>query len=150
MIDRDAILAMIPHQGSMCLLDRVLDWNDERIHCQSEAHLRANLPLRSGGRLRGVHLCEFGAQSMAVHGGLLARASGGRAQPGLLVALRGVRISHGVLPALPGPLDVFGDKLAAGETGWQYAFRVKHAGELLAEGRAAVMPAPCGMNLSLR
>ncbi|MEZ5440251.1 MAG: phosphotransferase [Lysobacterales bacterium] len=146
MIERDDILQLIPHQGGMCLLDRVLSWDEANIHCQSRAHVRADMPLRSNGRLRGVHLCEFGAQSMAVHGGLLARAEGGRALPGLLVALRSVRIACDWIEDLPGPLDVYGDKLSASDAGWQYRFRVEHAGDCLAEGRAAVMPAPCGIN----
>lgn len=150
MIERDDILQLIPHQGGMCLLDRVLSWDEARIHCQSTAHARPDLPLRAEGRLRGVHLCEFGAQSMAVHGGLLARADGGRALPGLLVALRAVRIARDWIEDLPGPLDVFGDKLSASVGGWQYSFRVEHAGECLAEGRATVMPAPCGINGSFR
>jgi predicted hotdog family 3-hydroxylacyl-ACP dehydratase len=147
MIDRDDILQLIPHQGGMCLLDEVLAWDFDRIHCRSRSHQRADNPLRGAGGLRGIHLCEYGAQSMAVHGGLLARAEGGRARPGLLVALRGVRITRAFVHDLPGALDVHGEKLAAGDAGWQYAFRVLHAGELLAEGRAAVMPAPCAAAL---
>lgn len=147
MIGREQILDLIPHQGGMCLLDAVVAWDHRTIHGRSEAHRRADNPLRGAGGLRGIHLCEFGAQSMAVHGGLLARAEGGRALPGLLVALRGVRVLRAFVHDLPGPLDVHGEKLAAGAAGWQYAFRVEHASELLAEGRAAVMPAPCGANL---
>jgi hypothetical protein len=30
--------------------------------------------------------------------------------------------------------------LVDGEGGWQYAFRILHAGSVLAQGRAAVMP----------
>jgi len=145
---RDEILQLIPHQGGMCLLDEVVDWDSERIHCRSRSHQRIDNPLRSDTGLRGIHLCEYGAQSMAVHGGLLARADGGRALPGLLVSLRGVRIARAFVHALEGPLDVHGEKLTSGVAGWQYAFRVEHRGELLAEGRAAVMPAPCGLQMS--
>ena len=54
MIERDDILQLIPHQGGMCLLDRVLSWDEANIHCQSRAHVRADMPLRSNGRLRGA------------------------------------------------------------------------------------------------
>jgi predicted hotdog family 3-hydroxylacyl-ACP dehydratase len=77
---------------------------------------------------------------MAVHGGLRARAGGGSARPGLLVALRGVALHCTRLDDLPGPLDCEATLLVDGDAGWQYAFRIFHQGSLLAEGRAAVMP----------
>jgi len=68
----------------MCLLDTVVGWDDERIHLETDSHRRADKPLRSDGVLRAVHLCEYGAQAMAVHGGLLAQRAGTVAAPGLL------------------------------------------------------------------
>jgi predicted hotdog family 3-hydroxylacyl-ACP dehydratase len=65
----------------MCLLDEVGGWDDEAIHARSASHRAAGNPLRSDGQLRAVHLCEYGAQAMAVHGGLVARAAGTRAEP---------------------------------------------------------------------
>ena len=132
---------LIPHQGAMCLLDDVVDWTESRIHARSDSHRRADNPLRSDGRLRAVHLCEYGAQAMAVHGGLVARASGGVASPGFLVSLRAVELAVTRIDDLPGPLDVHAEKLLGDENGWQYAFRIEHAGALLAQGRAAVLAA---------
>ena len=139
MIDRDAILAMIPHQGAMCLWDAVTDWDDARIRLRSAGHRDPAHPLRSDGRLRAVHLCEYGAQAMAVHGGLVARESGGVAAPGYLVALRAVELFVERVDDLPEALGVHAEKLLGDENGWQYAFRIEHAGMLLATGRAAVM-----------
>lgn len=148
MIDRAGILSMVPHQGSMCLLDAVLDWNDAGLRCRTDSHRHADNPLRGPDGLRAVHLCEYGAQAMAVHGGLLAQAGGGAARPGLLVSLRGVRLHRGHVHDLPGPLEVEAERLMAAEGSWQYGFRVSHQGELLAEGRAAVMLASCGAGLA--
>lgn len=142
MIGRDAILAMIPHQHGMCLLDGVLAWDDDALHAVSRSHRRADNPLRRGGRLDALHLCEYGAQAMAVHGGLLAARAGGRARPGMLVSLRGVELHCEYLDALPGRLDVHATLLQAGEASQQYEFRIEHAGTLLASGRAAVMLQP--------
>jgi predicted hotdog family 3-hydroxylacyl-ACP dehydratase len=139
MTAHDPIASLIPHQGTMCLLDEVLDWNAQRIHCRSDSHRRADNPLRHRGRLHALHLCEYGAQAMAVHGGLRAQADGGRARPGLLVSLRGVQLHRVRADDLDGPLDVFADVLLETDASWQYAFRVEHAGRVLAEGRAAVM-----------
>ena len=131
--------ALIPHQGAMCLLDDVVAWDANAIHARSRSHRNADNPLRSDGRLRAVNLCEYGAQAMAVHGGLLARADGGIAAPGLLVSLRAVELFVERVDDLDGVLDVRAEKLVGSEASWQYAFRIEHDGVVLARGRAAVL-----------
>jgi predicted hotdog family 3-hydroxylacyl-ACP dehydratase len=130
---------LIPHRGAMCLLDEVVAWSADAIHARAVSHRSAENPLRSDGRLRAVHLCEYGAQAMAVHGGLVARAAGGSAAPGFLVSLRGVELALARIDDLPGALDVHAEKLLGDDSGWQYLFRVEHAGFELARGRAAVL-----------
>jgi predicted hotdog family 3-hydroxylacyl-ACP dehydratase len=139
MIDRAGILSLIPHQGRMCLWQRVVEADARRIVVQAFDHRDPAHPLRTGDRLRAVHLCEYGAQAMAVHGGLRARGSGGAAKPGLLVALRGIELHVARIDDLPGPLDCVAEVLIDSDSGWQYAFRIHHGDTLLAEGRAAVM-----------
>ena len=130
---------MIPHRGAMSLLDTVVDWDDARIHMHAVSHTSTNNPLRSDDRLRAVHLCEYGAQAMAVHGGLIAQREGKVAAPGLLVSLRGVRLHVARVDDLRGVLDVYATKLLDSGSSWQYEFRVEHQGRRLAEGRAAVI-----------
>jgi len=142
MIGQDAIAALIPHQGAMCLWDEVVDWNARRISLRARNHRDPAHPLRSRDRLRAVHLCEYGAQAMAVHGGLRAQAGGGAARPGMLVALRGVALHVARIDDLPGAIEGEAEVLLEDEDSQQYAFRIVHAGTLLAEGRAAVMLQP--------
>jgi len=142
LIDRQEILSLIPHQGAMCLWDRVLDWDADSIRLAAGNHRDPAHPLRGRGRLHAVHLCEYGAQAMAVHGGLLAREAGGMAPPGMLVALRGVELRVGRIDDLAGDLEGHAQVLARSEASQQYAFRISHQGMLLAEGRAAVMLGP--------
>ncbi|HET9033282.1 MAG TPA: phosphotransferase [Dokdonella sp.] len=139
MLDRSQWDHLIPHKGTMCLLDTVLGYSAENIHARSDSHRRADNPLRSDGILRAVHLCEYGAQSMAVHGALLARDTGRAAAPGFLVSLREVSFGVSRIDDLDGPLDVHGERLMGTETSWQYAFRIEHAGVEICAGRAAVM-----------
>jgi predicted hotdog family 3-hydroxylacyl-ACP dehydratase len=139
MIDRPGILGLIPHQGAMCLWDEVLAWDARTIHVRAYNHRDPAHPLRNREGLRAIHLCEYGAQAMAVHGGLRARESGGVAKPGLLVALRGVELHVVCIHDLPGALDCLAEVLIDSDSGWQYAFRIHHGETLLAEGRAAVM-----------
>ncbi|MCD0245075.1 phosphotransferase [Xanthomonas melonis] len=136
---RDAIAALIPHQGSMCLWEAVVEWDAQRIVLCSHAHRSDTHPLRCNGRLRALHLCEYGAQAMAVHGGLLGRASGKPVRPGMLVALRGVELQVAYLDDLPDAIDCEAQVLMQAEDSQQYSFRLTHQGQLLAEGRATVM-----------
>lgn len=136
---RAEIEQLIPHAGSMCLLERVLTFDDSGLHAQSDAHRDPAHPLRREGRLSALHLCEYGAQAMAVHGGLLAAREGRVAPPGLLVSLRGVELAREFIDALPGPLDVFAVDVSDSGAGWQCGFRIEHSGEVLATGRAAVL-----------
>lgn len=140
MIDRQRILSLVPHQGAMCLWDAVVDHDDTRLRLHADNHRDPAHPLRSGGLLRALHLCEYGAQAMAVHGGL--RAAGGVAQPGMLVALRGVALHVARIDELPGTLEGEAWVLAESAASQQYAFEIRHRGALLAEGRAAVVLGP--------
>jgi predicted hotdog family 3-hydroxylacyl-ACP dehydratase len=139
MHSREAIAALVPHQGLMCLWQEVVHWDAARIVLRSHGHLDAAHPLRAHGRLGAVHLCEYGAQAMAVHGGLLGQASGAPVRPGVLVALRNVVLHVDTLDQLHGPLQGQAEVLIHGQDSQQYAFRIHHADTLLAEGRASVV-----------
>ena len=140
MLDKTEFAPLIPHAGSMCLLDGVLAWDDTTIHAFSEGHARADNPLRGAEGLHAVHLAEYGAQAMAVHGALRDRAQGATTvKPGRLVSLRDVQLNAEYVDRLDGRLDVHADCLYADDAGAQYAFRVEHQGQLLASGRAAVI-----------
>ena len=133
---------LIPHAGAMCLLDEVIAWDAATIHARTHSHARTYNPLRSDGMLRALHLCEYGAQAMAIHGGLLARAQGRVATPGYLVSLREVELHRARIDDIHAALEVHAQHLLGGDGHWQYAFRVEHAGLLLARGRAAVITSP--------
>lgn len=144
MLDADAlsgldITTLVPHQGAMCLWQRVTVADAEQIAVSATSHRDLDHPLRSDGELRAIHLCEYGAQAMAVHGGLLARAGQKRVRKGFLVALRSVTLHVARIDDLPGALSGHATLLMQGDDSQQYAFRIEHAGRCIAEGRAAVM-----------
>lgn len=130
---------MIPHAGSMCLLDEVVDWDATCLHARSASHQDVDNPLRADAMLHALALCEYAAQAMAVHGALRERETGGKARPGFLVALRDVVLRVERIDDLPGRLQVHVECLLAMPDSLQYAFRVEHRGRALATGRAAVM-----------
>lgn len=137
--DRVGWAHLIPHQGAMCLLDTVIDYDATRIHARTASHANPDNPLRADGRLHAVALCEIGAQAMAVHGALRARDAGGHARPGFLVSLREVQLQVEYIDDLPGELDVYAEQLLDAGGSLQYAFRVEHQDRILVAGCAAVL-----------
>src|SRR5205809_7463237 len=102
-IDKAEIRRLIPHAGTMCLLDSVLGWDDESIVCTTNTHRDEANPLRRNGRLSALHALAYGAQAAALHGRLRARAAGPTAPPGSLAALRAAHPPVARLPALASP-----------------------------------------------
>jgi len=133
------ISSLVPQTGAMCLLERVVEWDEQHVVLETATHRSPANPLRTDGRLRALHLCEYGAQAMAVHGGLRGTVTGVKPKPGMLVSLRAVRFAREYIDDLPGTLRVEAECLQADTASLQYRFRVTHGDELLAEGRAAVV-----------
>jgi predicted hotdog family 3-hydroxylacyl-ACP dehydratase len=142
MLDRDAIRALIPHQGAMCLLETVRDWSATRIAATASSHLDAHNPLRRDGRLAAICGCEYACQAAALHGALLA---GGAPQPaGWLAGLQLGRIGVARLddPAL-GALAIEAVLELADPGGLIYGFRLtSEQGTALMEGRATIVLPP--------
>jgi predicted hotdog family 3-hydroxylacyl-ACP dehydratase len=134
-----SLAALIPHQGGMCLLETVVTHDEQSISLTTTTHRSPDNPLRVDGRLRAVHLCEYGAQAMAVHGALQAQAKGLQAPPGMLVALRAVSFTRDYVEDLPGELQVTAECLQSTPSSQQYRFLIAHQGTVIAEGRAAVV-----------
>ena len=134
-----AVASLVPQQGSMCLLERVIEWDDQHVVLETATHRSPANPLRTNGRLRALHLCEYGAQAMAVHGGLRGAVSGVQPKPGMLVSLRAVKFGRDYVDDLPGALRVEAVCLQADAASLQYSFKVTHGDEVVVEGRAAVI-----------
>ncbi|MEW8625433.1 MAG: hypothetical protein AB2551_06760 [Candidatus Thiodiazotropha sp.] len=130
---------LLPHAGTMRLIDKVIDWDETQIQCQTSSHRNGDNPLRRNGQLSAVHAAEYGAQTMALHGGLLARQSGEQQPGGYLVSLRGVKLHIRNLDELDAPLNIRAIQLLADSGNMLYDFVLKTESTLVAEGRAAVI-----------
>lgn len=137
MLDREWIAARIPHNGAMCLLDGVLSWSQEAIHCTAGSQSLADNPLRAAGRLGPANAIEYAAQAMAVHGALRAEADAAP-RAGFLTSVREVEF-HAERLDLAAQLDIHAECLSGDGNHLMYAFRVEAAGSPLVSGRASVM-----------
>jgi predicted hotdog family 3-hydroxylacyl-ACP dehydratase len=139
MLDSSQLAALIPHTGSMCLLDAVEEWTAEWIRCSARSHTDGANPLRRRGQLAGLHLVEYGAQAMAIHGALLAQ---GGSQPGMIGALRDIRCHVARIDDLAQPLEVSATRRLARSDGLIYDFVVslrESPTRTLCEGRVSVV-----------
>lgn len=139
LISEAAIRQLIPHAGAMCLLQTVVEWSATHIVCHTATHRAAGHPLAMAGRLSALHLVEYGAQAMAIHGGLLSAS--GHAQPGVLVAVREVQLGVDDLAAIAAPLVITATRLLVSAAGSNYQFTAHADGQLLGQGRVLVMTA---------
>lgn len=139
MLARSQLAALIPHAGSMCLLEAVDEWTAEWIRCSARSHTDSANPLRRHGRLAALHLVEYAAQAMAVHGALLAQ---GGPQSGMIGALREVRCHVARIDDLVQPLEVSATRRLARNDGLIYDFVVRlreSPTRTLCEGRISVV-----------
>jgi len=142
LVERNELCQLIPHAGSMCLLDGVLAWDEKSIRCISRSHLLTDNPLRKNNSLSTIHAMEYGAQAMAVHGGLLARAAGEKHADGYLAALRDVKLYVDQLDKITNALTIEATQLVAGNGNLMYEFEVKADETLIASARATVVTQP--------
>jgi len=137
-LDRDWLLAHIPHQGSMCLLDRIDAWDSQRIRCTASSHRAPDNPLRAHGRLGAACGIEYAAQAMAAHGGLLAAADT-PPRTGYLASVRAVELHVARLDDIAADLNVAAERLSGDDNIVLYGFSVSAAERLLLSGRATVV-----------
>lgn len=123
----------------MCLLDRVAEWDEQRIQCRATSHRAADNPLRANGRLGAACGIEYAAQAMAVHGALLTPPGSKGARVGYLVSVRGTRMLVPRLDDLTADLEIEATCLTRSENNILYQFSVSAAGLSLLDGRATVV-----------
>jgi predicted hotdog family 3-hydroxylacyl-ACP dehydratase len=137
-LDRAWIESHIPHAGKMCLLDEVLLWDANRVQCRSTTHRLIDNPLRADGRLGASCGIEYAAQTMAVHGALVAEAAGDTSPAGMLASVRNVSLNVDRLDELETDLVTTVQRVAGDATTALYEFTVSGGALVLLMGRAAI------------
>nr|WP_315244808.1 3-hydroxylacyl-ACP dehydratase [uncultured Albidiferax sp.] len=122
----------------MCLLDCVLQWDDNTIVCTASSHRAPDNPLRANGRLGAACGVEYAAQAMAVHGSLLAQ-SNSAPRVGYLASVRSVALQVPRLDDLAGDLTITAERITGDANNILYRFTVAVDGQTLLTGRAAVV-----------
>ncbi len=133
------IAKLIPHHGSMCLLESVLHYDTQSIRCSASSHRLATNPLRERGMLHAVCGVEYAAQAMAVHGALLSGQGDKPPRGGRLASVRAVELSVSRLDDVEAELEVCATQLMGDENSMVYEFTVTAATQTLLKGKATVV-----------
>jgi predicted hotdog family 3-hydroxylacyl-ACP dehydratase len=136
-LDRDAIARMVPHHGAMCLLEEVLECDEDAIACRATSHRDPANPLRTAAGLPSIMGVEYAAQALAVHAAVIEKSS--NARKGYLAALRDVVCSVERLDTQDGDLVVRTTRVAAESGRLLYDFRIEAGGRELLKGRLSVV-----------
>ena len=142
-LDHGWIARRIPHQGCMCLLDRVLAWDDAMIRCSANSHRDRNHPLRAHGRLSAACGIEYAAQAMAVHGALRTadgpEANAAAPRMGMLTSVRGVELRVARLDDIDADLLIEARRVSGDLHAIAYEFTLCAGERELLAGRATVI-----------
>ncbi len=136
-VDEAAIRAVIPHAGNMCFWQCVESWDEQQLRARTATHRDPHHPLRDAQGLTSIHLIEYGAQAMAIHGGLLSAT--GAATPGFLASVRDFIADRPRLDDLTDDLIVTARKLVATENGSSYEFVIDAGAKRIASGRVSAV-----------
>jgi len=134
MLDADEIRRLIPHDGSMSLIERVVSFDDEAIVCESSTHLAVSNPLRSDGQLSAINAIEYGAQAMALHGAL----TGANDTQSYLVSLRHIDLQVDYLDETDAMLTVHANLQVKDDKAALYSFQVSHSGDVIVSGKLTI------------
>ena len=134
-LDRTWLVANLPHQGSMNLLDAIVTWDATRLAAVARGHRDGGHPLRRDAMLPVACAVEYGAQAAAAHGALVEKRPSGA---GFLAAVRSVVFHAERLDDVESDLEIAVEWLGGSEAGVLYRFALSAAGRPLAEGRLTV------------
>ncbi len=137
--EENEIRTLLLHAGRMVLWQSVIAWDDNTLQCRTQTHMDPLNPLRLADSLSSVHLGEYGAQMMAIHGALLARKrDGGKLAPGVLTSLRDFEMQVPRIDNIDAPLTGSAKILLSSASGSIYEFEIRANDQRIASGRVSV------------
>ncbi len=130
---------LIPHHGTMCLLDTVEQWDETGILCKASSHRDPTNPLRRDNQLEAICGLEYAAQAMAVHVGLLEKeGKKPKTAVGYLGAVKNLTLQAGRLDNVKEALTIHATRLVGQADRFIYTFRVSAGQHELLDGRASI------------
>jgi predicted hotdog family 3-hydroxylacyl-ACP dehydratase len=131
----EKLAALLPHQGAMCLLDKVVSWDATTLTALATSHQSTTNPLNQGNHLLAHCGVEYAAQAAAVHLAVKAlQQSLTVPQKGYLAAVNQLQWQSPYLEYL-GPLTIQVEQLVAQTRGCIYYFNISADNQSQVSGR---------------
>jgi len=136
MLNKTEIESLLPHHGTMFLLEQVEHFDRNEIECSAISHRDVGNPLRHNGCLPIQMAIEYAAQAAGIHGGLLNRElhPDAPAQMGYLAVISNLQWQAQRLDDLPGALRIHARRTAVTPGGRAYRVSIEHAGRSIMSG----------------
>ena len=137
LISKNDLYQLLPHRGTMCLLDSVLHWDMKTIVCAASSHRDYSNPLRRPEGVETICGLEYAAQTMGVHIGLTNCSNRGTAI-GYLGSIKTLKVYVPYLDVFNGNLEICSEKKFFQETGFIYTFIIRAEDKDLLKGQASI------------
>ena len=147
-LNHQEIERRLPHAGSMCLLDEIIQADETTLTAQAFSYRDADNPLRVNGKIAMVNGVEYAAQAMAVHGSLVLekKQAGSKAElkssQGYIATVRNIELNSPYFPeadpSSSAALLIKVKQLMTDQNGFTYQFDIHYEQQLLISGRITV------------
>jgi predicted hotdog family 3-hydroxylacyl-ACP dehydratase len=136
-LSKEELGRLLPHGGSMRLLDAVDAWDEKTIRCTAVTHRDRANPLRHHDILHAIAGLEYAAQAMGAHVALINpdRPDG---QLGYLGGIRDLVLDVERLDDITPPLTVDATRMLDGKNSYMYHFVLTVEGRSIMAGRASI------------
>ena len=128
----------MPQKGRMMLLDGLIRFDADGIVCSAHNHRADDHPLLAETRLSSLAGIEYAAQSMALHGALLAQRENRSLPRGLVGLMREIECYVDYLDDIEGELNIHAFRIAFDTKNLMYRFEIFADERILIKGRLAV------------
>lgn len=142
-MNKSQICQLLPHSGTMCLIDEIVSWDKEMLLAKTMSHTEIKNPLSHESSLNSIHGVEYAAQAMALHSALMKSAEKEQTESrGYLASVKNIKILQEYLFEKQGDdltallIKVF--VLMAGNQGFSYQFEVLKGDKVYISGKITI------------
>ena len=138
-IDQQAIGKILPHAGSMILLEQITSASADTLYASTQSHLDKSNPLLLNKQLNSINGIEYAAQAMAIHAHLIADTTQKQPQSGYLATVRNTTIDHPYLSQSKSELIIKVIRIMADQKGFSYNFQIYDNEQSYISGRITII-----------
>lgn len=136
-LGKTEIARLLPHGSSMCLIDEVISFDENKILCKTFSQINPKNPLAVDGRLPLMAYLEYAAQAAGLHLGLSQNKSRSNAPTaGYVGTLKNIQFTS--FDPITEELYISANVLIKEDKNAIYHFVIKASTSVIVEGRISL------------